>query len=396
MSQDMRDLILDVYDTVADPSLWQSVLDKFAAALDAKGFVVFELHGYGDARVLSASHFSSYHQPDLLQAYIDVYLKWELIDQDTFEAHSLASDSIDLIDDSVLARTDEELFKIPNAAQLLDYGIRHRHAGLLNKDNKTRSRFSVQLAADRGRLTPVERDRMRIVLPHIAKALDLGRPIAQLTAQHRGMVEAMDQLRIGVCVLDGDGRVVLTNREFDRQRDTYRVFRADAAGRLRLQDEADHARFATLVQDATNHGQYGARPRKEAVAVNNGDEASVLSIEIAPIEHLAEIGTTRFGGVIVYSLDTSLPVEYDPTLLSHVYGLTGAETTLIQMVGNGLTNLEIAEQRSRSVSTINAQVKSLLSKTQCSNRTQLVRLLMDFGVDYLLPSARGDAGVISP
>lgn len=396
MSQDMRDLILDVYDTVADPSLWQSVLDKFAAALDAKGFVVFELHGYGEERVLSASHFSSYHQPDLLQAYIDVYLKWELIDQDTFEAHSLASDSIDLIDDSVLARTDEELFKIPNAAQLLDYGIRHRHAGLLNKDNKTRSRFSVQLAADRGRLTPVERDRMRIVLPHIAKALDLGRPIAQLTAQHRGMVEAMDQLRIGVCVLDGDGRVVLTNREFDRQRDTYRVFRADSAGRLRLQDEADHARFATLVQDATNHGQYGARPRKEAVAVNNGDEASVLSIEIAPIEHLAEIGTTRFGGVIVYSLDTSLPVEYDPTLLSHVYGLTGAETTLIQMVGNGLTNLEIAEQRSRSVSTINAQVKSLLSKTQCSNRTQLVRLLMDFGVDYLLPSARGEVGMTSP
>jgi len=279
---------------------------------------------------------------------------------------------------------------------LLDYGIRHRHAGLLNKDNKTRSRFSVQLAADRGRLTPVERDRMRIVLPHIAKALDLGRPIAQLTAQHRGMVEAMDQLRIGVCVLDGGGRVVLTNREFDRQRDTYRVFRADSAGRLRLQDEADHARFATLVQDATNHGQYGARPRKEAVAVTNGDEASVLSIEIAPIEHLAEIGTTRFGGVIVYSLDTSLPVEYDPTLLSHVYGLTGAETTLIQMVGNGLTNLEIAEQRSRSVSTINAQVKSLLSKTQCSNRTQLVRLLMDFGVDYLLPSARGETGVISP
>ena len=179
MSDDMRNLILDVYDTVADPSLWQGVLDKFAAALDAKGFVIFELHGYGNERELSASHFSSYHQRDLLQGYIDEYRHWELIDQDTFEAHSLASDGIDLIDDSVLARSDDELFQIPNVAQLLDYGIRHRHAGLLNKDNKTRSRFSVQLASDRGRLTPVERERMREVLPHIAKALDLGQPSKQ-------------------------------------------------------------------------------------------------------------------------------------------------------------------------------------------------------------------------
>ncbi|MEM7210630.1 MAG: hypothetical protein AAF479_01875, partial [Pseudomonadota bacterium] len=75
MSEDMRALILDVYDTVADPSRWQEVLDKFAAALDARGFVVFELQGYGEDRLLTASHFSSSHQPGLLQSYIDVYLK---------------------------------------------------------------------------------------------------------------------------------------------------------------------------------------------------------------------------------------------------------------------------------------------------------------------------------
>ena len=385
MSDDMRDLILDVYDTVADPSRWQGVLDKFAASLDAKGFVIFELHGYGNERELSASHFSSFHQIDLLQAYIDEYRDWELIDQDTFEAHSLASDSIDLIDDSVLAKSDEDLFRIPNVAQLLDYGIRHRHAGLLNKDNKTRSRFSVQLAADRGRLTAMERERMRNVLPHIAKALDLGRPALKLAAEHRSMVEAMDRLRIGVCVLDAQGRAVVTNSEFDRQTDIYGAFRTDHSGKLKLHDDADHGRFATLLQDAANHGRFGARPRKEAVSVSRNGEAAVLSIEIAPVQHVAEIGSSRLGGVIVYSLDTSRPVSCDPTLIRHVYGLTGAETSLIEMVSGGLTNAEIADHRSRSVATVNAQVKSLLAKTQCTNRTQLVRLLMDFGVDYLLP-----------
>ncbi|MEL6997896.1 MAG: helix-turn-helix transcriptional regulator [Pseudomonadota bacterium] len=384
MSDDTRSLILDVYDTVADPSLWQGVLDRFAKALDAKGFVIFELNGYGDDRVLSASHYSSYHQPDLLQAYIDVYREWELKDQDTFEAHSLAADGIDLIDDSVLATSDEELFKIPNAAQLLDYGIRHRHAGLLNKDNTTRSRFSVQLAADRGRLTPEEQDRMRIVLPHIAKALDLGRPAARLVAEHRGMIEAMDRLRIGVCILDATGRAITTNQEFDRQRDAYGAFRVDHDGRLRLHDEADHGQFQALMQDAFNHGKHGARPRKEAVPISRDGESGALSVELVPIENIAEMGSTRLDGVILYSLDTSQPVQCDSTLLRHIYGLTGAESQLIEMLSEGLTNAEIAERRARSVATVNAQIKSLLSKTQCTNRTQLVRLLMDFGVDYLV------------
>lgn len=392
MSGEMRDLILDVYDTVADPSLWQGVLDKFAAALDAKGFVVFELQGYGDDRLLTAAHFSSYHQLDLLNSYIEVYRNWELRDQDTFEAHSLASDGIDLIDDSVLARSDEELFRLPNAAQLLDYGIRHRHAGLLNKDNTTRSRFSVQLDIDRGRLTAEERDRMRIVLPHIAKALDLGRPVVQLVAQHQSMVEAMDQLRIGICILDAHGSVVTMNREFERQRDSYGAFRIDSTGRLRLHSEADHGRFANLIEDATNHGKFGARPRKEAVSVSRGGQASVLSIELVPVERLSEIGSNRFGGVILYSLDTSQPVNCDPALVRQIYGLTGTESSLIRMVSDGMTNAEIADHRSRSVATVNAQVKSLLSKTQCSNRTQLVRLLMDFGVDYLHSPQEGGVG----
>jgi DNA-binding CsgD family transcriptional regulator len=35
------------------------------------------------------------------------------------------------------------------------------------------------------------------------------------------------------------------------------------------------------------------------------------------------------------------------------------------------------------VETVNAQIKSLLTKTQCANRTQLVRLLSGFSADYL-------------
>ena len=65
------------------------------------------------------------------------------------------------------------------------------------------------------------------------------------------------------------------------------------------------------------------------------------------------------------------------------YGLTDTEMSLVDAIADGLTNAQIAEMRNRALPTINAQVKSILSKTQCSTRTQFVRLLTGFGGEYL-------------
>jgi DNA-binding CsgD family transcriptional regulator len=226
---------------------------------------------------------------------------------------------------------------------------------------------------------------MGLVLPHIAKALDLGRPALYLASVHRSLIAAMDRLRIGVCILDRRGNVVVANEEFQRQRERYGAFRIDPGGRLHLHDKADGARFKELFSDALEHGRYGARPRKEAIATAHDDGIGALCIEIAPLDQVEEIGSRRLCGAIVYSLDTSLPTFCDPSLLQSVFALTNAEAELIELVGDGLTNAEIADRRSRSVETVNTQVKSVLSKTQCANRTQFVRLFMNFGADYLRP-----------
>jgi DNA-binding CsgD family transcriptional regulator len=53
------------------------------------------------------------------------------------------------------------------------------------------------------------------------------------------------------------------------------------------------------------------------------------------------------------------------------------------MVAEGLTNAQIAERRDRSIATINTQVKSILSKTQCLTRAQFVRLVLGFGTNFI-------------
>ena len=53
------------------------------------------------------------------------------------------------------------------------------------------------------------------------------------------------------------------------------------------------------------------------------------------------------------------------------------------MEGTFLTNREIAGHRDRSVETINTQVKSLLAKADCANRTQLIRRATTIGCRFL-------------
>ena len=92
-------------------------------------------------------------------------------------------------------------------------------------------------------------------------------------------------------------------------------------------------------------------------------------------------------GYVVYSTDTSLPFRCNIDSIQTVFGLTDTELAIVEAIGEGLSNPEIAERRGRSVETVNTQVKSVLSKSNCHTRTQLVRMMMRFGTNFLSPEA---------
>ena len=56
MVDDKLGMLLEIYDTIADPGLWLRVLDRFADTLDARGCIVFALDGYGSGRKIAVSH----------------------------------------------------------------------------------------------------------------------------------------------------------------------------------------------------------------------------------------------------------------------------------------------------------------------------------------------------
>jgi DNA-binding CsgD family transcriptional regulator len=63
-------------------------------------------------------------------------------------------------------------------------------------------------------------------------------------------------------------------------------------------------------------------------------------------------------------------------MLRNAFDLTQAEAEVMQALAEGQPLVQIAEQRSRSVETVRAQLKSLMSKTETRSQAELVRLTL--------------------
>lgn len=371
---ELNDLILAIYDTTIEPSGWPAVLERVSRNIGASGAFIFELQERDGQRHISAPYFSANYDCALVERYLADHNDQELLDQDAFARLSHPTDRIQLIPDDALAASQAELLSRPNVRQMLEYGIRYRAGALLNKDDVSHDRFALQFSLRAGPISGIHLEKASQVMPHIAKALNISRPTKQLAKRFQSVAACIDMLVIGVCILDTHGRIVHLNQEFRRQIESYPVFRKDPSGRLLMTSNGHENTLGNLRRSPGNHGRFGARPRKEAIVATIDGRPHTLCVEVAPLTTSSELGEPQLNGHVVYSMDTGNAYDVDGETIASLFALTKAEASVLELLAKGLTNIQISEQRAKSVETVNSQVKSILEKTCSANRTQLIRL----------------------
>ncbi|MCV2889105.1 helix-turn-helix transcriptional regulator [Ruegeria aquimaris] len=380
-------IVVSIYDAALDPGKWPALLSEIAQYAGAVGAMIFEVETPQDRPHLLASHFSDTYNAGLVQGYLAQHNDLEIADQAVFARHSRATDDIELIPDSVLAASEAELLARPNQRTMMQYGIRYRCGALLNKDQLFHDRFSMQFGSDAAEDLPLRLARASRLLPHIAKALSIGRPIQAVQKRHRTVLNALDKLDVGFCVLDSRMNVIVDNEEFRRQADEAGVYRTTPRGQLSFRSESDLGRARALMDGVAGHGRFGARPRKEAVeADHKGQPAATeaLCIDISPLNRAGEMGNGPIDGYLLMSTDTSRSYRLEMPCLAALFDLSEAESAVLELMAEGKTNKQIAEERGRSLDTVNTQVKSILSKSNCENRTQAIRMATNISSGFLV------------
>ncbi|SHI60769.1 LuxR C-terminal-related transcriptional regulator [Wenxinia saemankumensis] len=112
------------------------------------------------------------------------------------------------------------------------------------------------------------------------------------------------------------------------------------------------------------------RPSPTVMRVHGPEDGRVVLLNL---RHVAPEGEAPFVLVISSELGWS---EGIAELLSQAFELTRAECEVVRGLCEGLGAPQIAGQRGRSVGTVRAQIKSILSKTETRGQSELVRLTL--------------------
>lgn len=391
-----QSLILSIYDAAMEPELWPEVLDRVSEQVDARGAFIFDISASAEIPSVRATYNTSNYDSALVREYLQLFNKQELRDQEIFAEHSKRTDGIELIPDTVLGPSRAAIDERANARMMANYGISFRAGALLNKDHLFTDRFAMQFSRRAGLPTGDRLESINSLMPHLAKALDMGRQTTRRVDARQALLETFNQFRIGICILSESGGIVFKNIEFDRQIDAHNAFSLNSHGRLVANDPKVRAELEMLYAGVEQHGKFGGRPRKEAVLHPLKQDEAALCIEVCPLFSGNIVGEANLNGFVLFSLDTSQKFSVDTRYLAQVFSLTPSEEAVLAMIADGMTNAQISERRNRSPETIYTQVKTLLSKTMTQNRTQLIRMATGFSpqvfVNPDIPIS-GDEGV---
>lgn len=222
-----------------------------------------------------------------------------------------------------------------------------------------------------GRLDAGTQAQLDLILPHIGRALWLAQMLSRAADMARDLATTLDWLRIGVCVIRADRVIVAQNAAFRRQAATSRPIIVTPDGRLDFGRPQDRLWLrACLAQRSDPVGRMTCCPFDDTVP---------MSIHLAPLIQPGTADHAQADRYAVYCQDVAEQAQIDLSAVSRRLSLTGSESELIGLLADGLTNRQIAARRRRSVETVNSQVKSLLTKAQCGNRTQLIRRVTMLG-----------------
>ncbi|MFY7867223.1 helix-turn-helix transcriptional regulator [Roseateles sp.] len=375
---ELSQLLNLVYQAALEPQDWPAALQKAAHWLGAKRSLLFTpAQGLGEAGFFYAHGVSAEEMAIWNSRFVgtdfwsgrvlerqlgfegsifrdsDLSTRSELLDSDYYREHLVRMDMAWLMSAVVLAPKDASL---PLVA-LSNYR---------------------GLDADSG-FDDQQRDRLALLLPHLSRSLGVMLRLRQAETRAAASALALDSLSCGVALLDGQGRVVHTNRRIEsicRAADGMRL----EAGQLRL-DDADSQRAWTgaLHQTLAETGSVGHfSDHLRVTRSSGGAEAYLLQLSRLP-------ENSRFGSlpaqarVIVFITDTEQGQTPTAQTLIRLYGLSTAEARTALALADGARLSDVASKLVLSVNTVKTQLKQIYAKMGCESRADFARLMLSLG-----------------
>jgi len=380
------EVISDIYDTVLTASPWTRALEQAARFVGGPAASLFledaasRWRSFAWEYGISSPYTETYHQTYVKLA--PAHVGRAMVDMDE---PIVAADFVPY----------EEFLKTrfylewAQPQGLVDFVV-----GVLDRSAASVSLFSVFRHERDGVADAATRRRMRVLTPHLRRALLISKVIDVEQAETATFAAVLERLSAAIFLIDANGGVLHANaaaRAMLADEDLLYSVRGRLSARDAATDRGLHARLAAAaVGDAADPGAIGI-----PLISRDGERygAHVLPLASAAARRGA-ILNNAVAALFVHRSD--LEAIAPPEAIARHYQLTPTELRVLLAIVNVGGGPEVAAALGIGIGTVKTHLRRLYEKTGTSRQADLVKLVASFANPLLpAPASGGPAPIAS-
>jgi DNA-binding CsgD family transcriptional regulator len=368
-SEQLSKLIGDIYDTALEPSLWSNVLENAAAFVGGAAASVYAKDAAKRNIQISYQYGTD---PLYVASYIEKYVKF-----DPSTNCQIFAEVGDIISTEDYMAYDEFLETRFYREWARPQGLVDAATGVLLKTSTEVAMFSVFRHERNGRVNGEARRRINLLMPHVRRAVLVGRLLAAKESEAAELADTFDALRSAVFLVDAKGRIAHTNaaaRRLLSKRDPLYA----SGGRLSVVDtETDNLFEEAFLAADNGDGAIDVKGISLPLVARDGEDY------VAHILPLTSGARRRTGAVYaataaVFAHKAKLPTPSPLEVIARRYKLTPTELRVLLGIVEVGGAPEVAEALGISPTTVRSHLAGLFEKTGVSRQADLVKLLAQF------------------
>jgi len=369
--EEISRLIGDIYDASLDPALWPVV---FAAATKHIGGSSTNLFSQDIVGAKSTIYFSAGQDSHFRQLYHQKYFKMNPV----FPTVVFFDVERTLSIPDCLPR-EEFCGSLFGREWIAPQGYVDVLFANVEKSSTSCAVFSVMRHATDGLVDDECRRRFALLLPHVRRALLIGKVIDLHKVEAAALADSLDTLASGMFIVDATGRIVHANASGYAMVAEAKVLRAPS-GRLSANDAAEHQALLDIFT-AAEGGDAALGKMGIAVPLKARDGERYVA-HVLPLtsgaRRKAGISYRAVASIFVRKATIDLPSP--PVAIAREFQLTPAELRVLFSIVENSGVSEVADILGISEATVRTHLHRLYEKTGSDRQADLVKLVAGYCV----------------